>query len=386
MLDVATHVCAVALVLLVFGLSFAVAFSPASWRRWWPVSAPIYGLAGLAAIQLPLGTMFSPGGTAIPALVLALLTLVVGWRRYGGPPLPSIASVLVLAAVVPAGLLAYRPTLRLQEPRPSGILNEDSIYYLSIDAWLQSNGIRDEPPPPHVDGFFAPAHAAWDNHLRVGVDLLNVQVSTVLSVDPLETLPAVGGVLVALIGASGALVVVALRGPPWAAIVVAVLLTTRPETLRLGLDSFLAQAAGMVLAPVAAASLAMALLRGDRQWIAAAGIFGAALCAYYVEYAPWLVLSGSALLFVMLILRRSPEGAGADCIASRRALLRRASFVVGLGILSNPLAIYNGVLSLRTGTALTGEAIVPFFGLLRDLSLVTGPLRSYANPPRHRYT
>ncbi len=383
MLDVATHVCAVALVLLVFGLPLVVALGPASWRRWWPVSAPIYGLAGLAAVQLPLGTLLSPGTTAIPALGLALLTLAVAWRRYGGLPLPSIASLLVLAAVVPAGLLAYRPTLRLQEPRPSGVLNEDSIYYLSIDSWLRSNGVRDEPPPPHVDGFFAPAYAAWDNHLRVGVDLLNVQVSTVLGVDPLETLPAVGGVLVALIGASGALVVVALRGPPWAGIVVAVLLTTRPETLRLGLDSFLAQAAGTVLAPIAAVSLAVALLRGEKRYILAAGIFGAALCAYYVEYAPWLILSGGALLVVTLLLRRGSAEADADRIAPRRALLERAAFVAVLGVLSNPLAIYNGVLSLRAGAALTGEIIVPYFGLLRDLGLVTGPftvLRASSEP------
>jgi hypothetical protein len=385
MLDVATLVCAVALVLLVFGLPLVAAFGPKGWRCWWPVSAPIYGLAGLAAIQLPLGTLFSPGATAVPALVLALLALVVAWRRYGGLPLPSIASVLVLAAVIPAGLLAYRPTLRLQEPRPSGVLNEDSIYYLSIDSWLRSNGIRDEPPPPHVDGFFAPAYAAWDNHLRVGVDLVNVQVSTILSVDPLETQPALAGVLVALIGASGALAVVALRGPPWAAVLVAVLLTTRPETLRLGLDSFLAQAAGIVLAPVAAVSLALALLRGERRWVLAAGIFGAALCAYYVEYAPWLALSGSVLLIVTLVMRprRAESGgaAAADRIPSRRALLQRAGLVVILGVLSNPLAIYNGVLSLRAGAALTGEVIVPFFGLLRDLSLVTGPFTVLQESP-----
>ena len=384
MLDIAPQVCVVFAVLVVFGLPFVLTVSPPRWRRWWPLSAPIYGLAGLAALLLPFGTLFSPGKIAVPVLIGTIAISGVLWRKCGPLPAPSVASIVVLVSIVPAGLLAYRPTLRLQEPRPSGVLNEDSIYYLSIDTWLQRNGVRDEPPRPEVDGFFAPAHAAWSNHLRVGVDLVNVQVATVLGTDPLETLPALSAVLVGLIGAGSALAVISLRGPPWAAALAAVVVTSRPETIRLGLDSFVAQSAGLILVPVAGSAMLVALIRGGTLWGVSAGIFAAALCAYYVEYVPWLVMSGTLLLALRLLAPRwsdAREEVRSCPSATRSQVLRRVFVIVLAGVLSNPLAIYNGVRSLAAGTDLTGETVVPFYGILRSLGLVTGPLSVIREAP-----
>lgn len=373
MLDIALNGGAVVLVLAVFGVPLVLAVAPEPWRRWWPVSVPLYGLAGLAALQLPIGTLTSPGEAAVPVLVLALGATILTWRKFGGLPRPAIASLLTLLAVVPGGLLAYRPSLRLEEPRPSGVLNEDSIYYLGIDTWLQDHGIRDEPPSPDVDGFFATAHAAWENHLRIGVDLVNVQASTLLGVDPLETFPALTAALVGLVGLGSALAVISLRGALWTAPAAAFFVTIRPETVRLSLDSYAAQAAGVALVPVAASSLALALLVGTWRWTVTAGLFAATLTAYYVEYAPWLALTG-ILMAVALVLRPAWIAAATTDIPRARALVvRRSLAVAAWAVFLNPLAAYNGLRSLSAGSKLSGETVVPFYGLLRDLSLVTGP-------------
>src|SRR3954453_19257443 len=134
MAHLALDVVAVLVVLCAFGLAPAVLLCPAQWRRWWPLLMPILGLAVLTVIEQWLGTLFTVGGSVIPAFVVALAVGVVCIVRMGVAR-PSAWAVVALLAVVPAGLLAYRPSLRLHHPRPSGILNEDSIYYLSVDSW-----------------------------------------------------------------------------------------------------------------------------------------------------------------------------------------------------------------------------------------------------------
>lgn len=380
MVDLLPYLLACAAVLAVFGLPATLVLLPETWRPWWPLVLPLAGLATLVAVMQPLGTVFTAGGTAWVGLALVafagILALATGHRLVR----PATWALIVVVVGAGACLLALRPSLRLGEPRPSGITNQDAIYYLAVDRWLDRNGIRDAPPTPDVDGFWATARHAYDSHLRVGVDLADVVAARATGRDPLEVMPVFTAIYVAMAVFGVALLVVALRAPPWAAGIAAMLAATRPDLIRLALESNVAQVAGIGLFVAAVAAAALAVRRGAPRTVLLAGLLAAGVVGTYVEFAPSLALSvvaTGALLAAFGLVRRGPDTDDPDDDAGTRVGWGGAAARVGLvgaaAVAVNPLATYHGLRSLAGSAQLEGVAVLPFFGIARDVGIAAGP-------------
>jgi hypothetical protein len=350
-------------VVCLFGMPATLVLLPEPLRRWWPVALPFTGFATLVVVMQIPATIFSAGVAAWPVtggmIALTGLALLRGFRL----PRPTVWAVGVIVVALLLGAFALHPSIRLRAPRPSGIINNDDIYYLSVDQWEEHHGLRDAPPAPRVDGFYYSARQAYNVHLRIGVDLADVVTSRIGGTDPINTLPILTALYVALAGIAICLFVVALGGPPWLAVVAAILAAARPDLVRLGLDSFVAQTAGIALFVTAIAAVLLAIRDGGWRTIGWAGLMAAALVGTYTEISPAYVASALAICLVLVI-------------ANRRGylhLLVRLLAVAAVACLIDPLAIYDGLRSLSSSEGLTGVAIVPFFGVIPDIGLVSGP-------------
>jgi hypothetical protein len=142
----------------------------------------------------------------------------------------------------------------------------------------------------------------------------------------------------------------------------------RTDSVRIGLDAYVAQAGGLALAPASVGAAALVLLEGVTR--RRASVLAALLCsgvaAWYMEYAPFV---GIAAALILLAAVAWPRIAG----AARHALFRRAALLAGLTVAINPLAVIRGLVSLSRSTGLTGVSIVPFYEPREVVALLTGP-------------
>lgn len=379
MVEMLPYLLACLAVLSLFGLPATLVLLPDVWRPWWPVALPLAGLATLVCVMQLLGTLFTAGGTAWVAVGLAVVATGVALATGSRLTRPATWALIVLVVGAGACALALRPSLRLGEPRPSGITNQDAIYYVVLDRWLDRHGIREEPPPPHVDGFWATAHHAWDNHLRVGVDLADVVVARVSGIDPVDVMPVMTAIYTGLVALAVALLVIAMRGPPWAAGVAALLAATRPDLIRLALESNVAQVAGLGLFVVAAAAIALALVSGRPRAFVLAGLLCGGVVGTYVEFAPSLALSTlvtAGLVGVFRLVRAGddePETAEEPSAAAWSTVAVRVALIGAATVAINPLAVYHGLRSLLASADLSGLAVLPFLGIARDVGIAAGP-------------
>lgn len=352
------------LVLCAFATPVVLRIVPDEWRCWWPVIVLPAGLATSVAVLQPISWFVPMNDAALPALgaVAAVdLALVVRGHRLVRP---RRAALLVVGIASLSGFLAYLPSLASGYGRPPGILNEDAVYYMSIDTWMVHHAWRDAPPASADDGFYAPAEQTHLLHIRVGVDLVNTETSALLRVDPLKTAPATSAVLAMGLACAVALLVVSWGASSWIAAIGALLAASRPEFVRLALDSYVAQLAGITMAILSVVFVFDAVRKGGKRRIAMAALFAAALPAFYVEYVPFLV--AAIVVFVVALVSTARP-------VNFREPLARLATIAALAFVVNPIAVLQGARSLADLKDLQGESIVPFYGWARDVALTLGP-------------
>lgn len=306
-------------------------------------AAPVLG-AGLVACVLSWTSFVtsSRGGLAVVAVV-AVLLVVVGWRRGTRPWRLDLRAVAVGAALTAVGAVAatvaslpsvWAGDTRPIHPNPS----HDIFYYVAEAAWLTEAPISPVPELGAVpgEGTMAPAdqpiRSALTFPVRIGQPLVHSAVLLVSGTEAVDAPMAVLALWVALVAPAAFVGGRLLRLPPAAAGALAVLVGSSAlllhQAYQQNSDSILGVATGLL----ALGAVVAAVQRRTPMAIGALSL--ASVAAVYVELLLYLVpaVAGAVLL------ARPVRHAGAR--------LLRVLRVVALALLLGGPAWVRGVLGL----------------------------------------
>jgi hypothetical protein len=254
----------------------------------------------LTTASLVMSMRVAAWAVLLPAAVTSTLATAI-WRRPRPlSPASELVPPLLIAAVAVA--LAVGPAVARGTQGPQSLAIYDAWGYIETDAWLQHHSLQEKPPAGanrwDLDAVFGHAHVMGNQ--RIGVDVVNAAVSSVLGVGPDETnlpfLAAVFALLPLLIW-----LISRELGASLPAAAAGVLFAVSPAVLMLVFDSALGNLAGLVLSTTAVFVATSALKGGRLSAFLLTGIVFAGLVSAYPEFvAPTLIalLAGVTLAVV----------------------------------------------------------------------------------------
>jgi hypothetical protein len=361
-------------ILGVVGLALVLNLAPKQRLVLFP-AAPVLGavvlvvLLHLSSLALPVNA----GIWIVAALaVAALVAAVVRNRSWRFVPARSVVAAVVVVAVGAAGaVLTLLPSILAQSPlaiQPTA--GNDAFYYVSVAQWVRDNALTATPdigtgPGSGSDSpAYGPALESLRLGLRVGQELVNAGISTMLGVTPVATISPMLGVYVALLPGGAWVLGTAFRLPAAARVVLGALLVTSfsliSQTLNQNADSVL----GIAFLPLVIGLCALVLFRTRGQgrvapvWLAAAAL--AALVGTYTEYVPFLfaALGGLALI---------------GPLATLATRVLRALGILGLSVLIGPVIWFRAVQGLLLAATLSSAGATEVPTALETAWRFTGP-------------
>ena len=324
--------------------------------------APGAATAGVIVLVLflSLTTIVLPVAAAIPIFgILLAVGLVVAIRR-GTPPwrLSRTAAVSIAGAAViaiPAVVTVLGPAFAIDDSRVVTVTSHDAFYYVSVSEWLRDNpGIRsptiaDAPSQDSYPPAFGPAYNALRLHLRLGNELAQAGLNTLVNRPALETWTSWNALWILLVpgacvAAAGILGLRRLTG--W---ILAGVSGTSALLLHQAHNQNSASLLAIAMAPLAIALVVTTLDARDPTPLLVAA---AALTAWMGTYTEYAVVALPALGGAVLIRRWHDIP---------RAL-RRTLLLLGAAAVMGPLAWYNTVARLLNvgGTADDPDTYSPF--------------------------
>lgn len=289
---------------------------------------------------------------------LALAALIVAFARNRSwrfvPARAVVATAVVLAVGVVGAALTLLPSIIANSPlaiQPTG--NNDAFYYASVAQWMQIHSLSTAPdiglsPASGTDSpAYGPAVESLRLGLRVGQELLQAGVSTILGTAPVATFSPMLGLYVLLLPGGAWVLGSAFRlSGPARVLLGAILVTSyslNNQTLNQNADSIL----GIALLPLVLGLCALVLFRRPDQqrrapvWLA--GLALAALVGTYTEYVPFLfaALGGMALI---------------GPIATLKVRVLRALGILGVSVALGPVIWFRALQGLALAATLSGRA------------------------------
>ena len=338
-----------------------------------------FGLALVLNLSLKQRTMLLPAvpviGAVVLVVVLHLTSLVVGvrigiwivaalafaalvvaivrnrsWRFV--PAGALVAAVLVLAVGAIGAVLTLLPSWLAHTAlaiQPTA--NNDAFYYVSVARWMLDNPLTQAPviatgPLSGTDSpAYGPALESLRLGLRVGQELVNAGVSTIMGSQPVATISPMLGLYVLLIPGGAWVLGAAFRLPLAARLLLGALLVTSysliNQTLNQNADSVL----GIALLPLAIGLCALVLFRRPDQeravpvWLAAIAL--GALVGTYTEYVPFVF---AVLGFIAVI----------GPVATLKTRVLRALVILGLSLVLAPVIWFRAIQGLLLAATLSG--------------------------------
>lgn len=342
-------------VLALVGAAALSLLPDAARHRLFPAS-PVIG-AAVSVVFLHATALFTGARLGMAVLILlsvAILGVQLVWRRAIFASMASSAPTLGLLTIIgmaAATLVALPQLLAVDAFLVQWGDSYDAFYYVSGSSWLTDHSLLSVPAAAAVptDGVpapvFGPAMTSITTGLRVGQELLEAGITSVLGLGAAPGFPVVVGLWVAV--APGAVwafgdvfgIVPRLRAGLVVVFVISASLVTQV------LDAKAASVLGVALA-----ALAVALVAGSVRPFAGyprvppllAAIGVAAIVGTYTEYTPFI---GPVLVCIVLV----------GPLAGTRTAVIRASIVLLLALLVSPIVWWRAWSSLSLTAQVVGS-------------------------------
>jgi len=341
-------------------------------------AAPLLG-AVVLVIVLHLTSLLVGVGVgiwiAVALAAAALVAAVVRNRSWRFVPARSLlAAGMVLAVGAIGAVIALLPSFIADSAlaiQPSA--NNDAFYYVSVARWVLDNPITQSPligsgPLSGADSpAYGPALESLRLGLRVGQELVNAGVSSLMGLPPVATMSPMLGLYVLLIPGGAWVLGAAFRLPAVARLILGGMLVTSfsliNQTLNQNSDSIL----GIALLPLVLGLCALVLFRQSDQkpaapvWLAAISL--AALVGTYTEFVPFLF---ATLGFLAVV----------GPLATLKTRVLRALGVLALSVVLGPVIWFRAVQGLVLAATLSGRQASDGPSPTEAAWLFTGPYQA----------
>jgi hypothetical protein len=276
-------------------------------------TAPLFGVVLLVVVLHDTTLVVSVQRGLLVVVAVLIVLAVCAFRRDPTWWRPSRAALAMLGVTAACGVLpavwALTPSLAVGDSnviQPS--TNNDAFYYVTVADWLQHHRATDRPDigatpeDPGVQPSYATARSHLDLGLRMGQELTQAAVATVLHRHIEETWYPLTALWVLLLPASGVAAALFFR----LRLISGLVLGTMTSVSALVIFQLAAQNSdsllGTVLLPLALGAVVRALGRDPLVSSVMAGVILTSLVGTYTELLPLI-----ALALVVAVLARRPR-------------------------------------------------------------------------------